>query len=52
MGSTNRSVIIAGNWKMFKTIPESISYLQTLLPALTETTVETYLAVPLPPFMR
>lgn len=46
MGSTNRRTVIAANWKMYKTIPESIRYLKTLLPALKETSVHTYLAVP------
>lgn len=46
MGSTNRRTIIAGNWKMYKTIPESIRYLKTLLPALKESAVHVLLAVP------
>lgn len=46
MVSANRRIIIAGNWKMYKTIPESIRYLRTLLPALIDSPLQPYLAVP------
>lgn len=46
MGSNSRRIIIVGNWKMYKTVPESIHYIQTLLLAMGESTIKTYLAVP------
>lgn len=46
MQSRNRPVVIAGNWKMYKTIQEAQHYVETLAPLLRESQVEVYLAVP------
>ena len=41
-----RDVIIAGNWKMHKTIAEAIAFGQELLPLIKRATAKVYLAVP------
>lgn len=46
MTSTNRSVIITGNWKMYKTIEEAVAYLQELIPLVKNSSASIYLAVP------
>lgn len=43
---TSRLVIIAGNWKMHKTITEAVVFVQELLPLIRNTTAKVYLAVP------
>ncbi len=42
----SRPVIIAGNWKMYKTIEEAVSYVETLAPMITKSQARVYLAVP------
>lgn len=42
----NRSVVIAGNWKMYKTIEEAVSYVETLAPLIEKSQAAVYLAVP------
>lgn len=46
MTSANRAVIIAGNWKMYKTIEESIEFIHDLYPLVKSSPVHVYLAVP------
>lgn len=41
-----RDVIIAGNWKMYKTIPEAENFVERLAPAVRDIPVKVYLAVP------
>src|SRR5262245_42749267 len=41
-----RQKIITGNWKMNKTIEESIDFVQKLIPLIENTTSKVYLAVP------
>ncbi|NGX57398.1 MAG: Triosephosphate isomerase [Chlamydiae bacterium] len=41
-----RDVIIAGNWKMYKTIPEAENFVERLAPAINDIPIEVYLAVP------
>ncbi len=41
-----RPVIIAGNWKMYKTIDESVNYIETLTPLISKSQATVYLAVP------
>jgi triosephosphate isomerase len=45
MSQTN-SPIIVGNWKMYKTIEESLAFLDQLIPLVKESTDRIYLAVP------
>lgn len=42
----DRDIIIAGNWKMYKTIPEAESFVERLAPAIKEIPISVYLAVP------
>lgn len=46
MKESNRPVIIAGNWKMYKTVEEALAYAQELAPLVQQATALTYLAVP------
>jgi triosephosphate isomerase (TIM) len=46
MTSANRPVIIAGNWKMYKTIPEAEAFVQELIPLIKNSPAKVYLAVP------
>lgn len=46
MTSANRLVIIAGNWKMYKTIPEAVAFIQELKPLVQNSPAKIYLAVP------
>ncbi len=46
MTSANRQVIIAGNWKMYKTIDEAVAFIQELLPLVKSSAARVYLAVP------
>ena len=41
-----RPVVIAGNWKMYKTIEETKAFVQKLIPAVKNTDRQVYLAVP------
>ncbi|HEY4832741.1 MAG TPA: triose-phosphate isomerase, partial [Waddliaceae bacterium] len=41
-----RPVVIAGNWKMYKTIEEATDFVQKLIPAVKNTIRQIYLAVP------
>lgn len=41
-----RPTVIAGNWKMYKTIEESVSYLETLAPLVKKSQAAVLLAVP------
>jgi triosephosphate isomerase (TIM) len=43
---SERDVVIAGNWKMYKTIPEAESFVEKLSPAIADIPVKVYLAVP------
>jgi len=42
----DRDIIIAGNWKMYKTIPEAESFVERLAPAVKGIPLSVYLAVP------
>ena len=42
----SRPVIIAGNWKMYKTIEESVEYIETVSPLIAKSQAAIYLAVP------
>lgn len=46
MTSDNRPVIIAGNWKMYKTIEEAVDFINKLAPLVKESSAKVYLAVP------
>lgn len=46
MTSANRSVIIAGNWKMYKTIEEAVAFVKELIPLVEHHAALVYLAVP------
>jgi triosephosphate isomerase (TIM) len=41
-----RSTIIAGNWKMYKTIQEAVGFVETLTPLIKKSQAGVYLAVP------
>lgn len=41
-----RETIVAGNWKMHKTVDEAVSYVQQLIPLVKDVKVKVYLAVP------
>ncbi len=41
-----RPLTIAGNWKMYKTIEEAVSYVETLSPLIQKSQAAVYLAVP------
>jgi len=42
----DRDVVITGNWKMYKTIPEAESFVERLAPAVKDIPLSVYLAVP------
>lgn len=46
MTSADRTVVIAGNWKMYKTIEEAVSFIQELKPLVKDSPAKIYLAVP------
>lgn len=46
MTSPERPVVIVGNWKMYKTIEQSVAFVTELLPHIKEATAKVYLAVP------
>ncbi len=46
MASANRPVIIAGNWKMHKTIEEGVAFIHELMPLVKNSPARVYLAVP------
>ena len=46
MSPKNRPKVIAGNWKMYKTIEEAIDYVETLTPLIKKSQGSVYLAVP------
>lgn len=46
MTSASRPVIITGNWKMYKTIEESVAFIKELIPLVSESSASIYLAVP------
>lgn len=46
MTHANRPVIIAGNWKMYKTIETSLAFVQELAPLVQDAVPLVYLAVP------
>jgi len=46
MTNSARPVVIAGNWKMYKTIEESIAYIKELIPLVKDSKTQVYLAVP------
>lgn len=46
MSETDRPVIITGNWKMYKTIEESLTFVKELIPLVESATTSVYLAVP------
>ncbi len=41
-----RSIVITGNWKMYKTIEESVQYINDLIPLVKDSKSVIYLAVP------
>ena len=46
MSSSNRTPVIAGNWKMHKTIEEAVSFVQELIPLIQNAQAKIYIAVP------
>jgi len=46
MANQGRPIVITGNWKMYKTIEESLAYFHALLPLIQETKTLVGLAVP------
>lgn len=44
--ASSRPVIIAGNWKMYKTSEEAVHYVETLAPLIKKSQASVYLAVP------
>lgn len=46
MTDANRPVVIAGNWKMHKTIEDALEFIKELIPLVKEATAQVYLAVP------
>lgn len=46
MTSSNRTPVIAGNWKMHKTIEEAVSFVKGLIPLIKNVQVKVYIAVP------
>lgn len=46
MNRSKRSTIVAGNWKMYKTIEEAVDYVKELAPMVQESPVQVYIAVP------
>lgn len=41
-----RTRLIAGNWKMYKTVPEAVEFVKTLAPLVADSQAEVLLAVP------
>ena len=46
MSSSHRIPVIAGNWKMHKTIEEAVSFVQELIPLIRKAHAKIYIAVP------
>jgi triosephosphate isomerase (TIM) len=46
MAHSDRPTVIAGNWKMYKTVAESVAYVIELVPLVAQATSKIYLAVP------
>ncbi len=46
MTSTNRTPVITGNWKMYKTIEEAVSFVKGLIPLIQDAPAKVYIAVP------
>jgi triosephosphate isomerase len=46
MTQTKKSIVIAGNWKMYKSIQETVQYIKELAPLVENSRAEVYLAVP------
>lgn len=46
MHDSKRPVVIVGNWKMYKTIEETNTYIQELSPMVKDSAAKVYLAVP------
>lgn len=46
MDEINRPVIIAGNWKMYKTVKESLIFIKKLMPLVKDSSSRIFLAVP------
>ena len=44
--SSNRIPVIAGNWKMHKTIEEAVSFVRELIPLIQNAQAKVYIAVP------
>ena len=41
-----RTRVIAGNWKMYKTVPEAVEFVKTLAPLVADSQAEVWVAVP------
>lgn len=46
MNASSRQRVIIGNWKMYKTVEESVEYIKGLLPLMQDAPSRVYLAVP------
>lgn len=46
MSHSSRQILIVGNWKMYKTISESVNFIKELAPLLKDNSSKVYLAVP------
>ena len=44
--SSHRIPVIAGNWKMHKTIEEAVNFVQELIPLIQNAQAKVYIAVP------
>ena len=44
--SSYRTPVIAGNWKMHKTIEEAVSFVRWLIPLIRNAQAKVYIAVP------
>lgn len=45
-GSSSRPVVIAGNWKMYKTTEETVEFVKELIPLVEDSPATVFLAVP------
>jgi triosephosphate isomerase len=46
MTNPERTPVIAGNWKMYKTIPEALDFIEKLVPRIEGAAAKVYIAVP------
>lgn len=44
--NNSRTIVVAGNWKMYKTIDEALQFMDQLIPLVADTRAKVYVAVP------